>query len=260
VKDLLRATWLLFATHLPRHLRARRTWIVLAVALFPAGLAFLVTSLSKKPAPQEVAVMGGWLALMQVVVPLTGLVLGSAAVAEEVEDRTITYLTTRPMPRPALLLGRWAAIAVVLTTILGLSTWLFLAAASRAKGAGPPLDSGVVWPLVQAVLVGGLVYSALAAALGAFVRHPILIGLGYAFAIEGFLANLPGKNQMLTVQHHLRSLIASSGTEGWAKAKEFAGVQFEPGATAAVVLASILVAALVLGCWRLTRREFLLTS
>ena len=61
MKDLLAASWLLFVTHLPRHVRARRTWIVLAVALFPAGLAWLVTSLSRKPEPQEVAVVGGWL-------------------------------------------------------------------------------------------------------------------------------------------------------------------------------------------------------
>jgi len=262
VRGLPSATWLLFVTHLPRLLRSRRTLLVLVVSLLPALIALLVTSVAIKrpPSPGAVATMGGWILLMQVVVPLTSLVMGSAAVAEEVEDRTLTYLFTRPMPRAALLLGRWAAIAIVLTAILALATGLFLAAASRARGDGPGLDAGVIWPLATAILAGGLAYSALAAALGAFVKHPILIGLGYAFAVEGFLANLPGKNQMLTLQHHLRSWIMSQGSETWNRFERFTAAGTVDAGTAAFVLAGVIVGALALGSWRLSRREFLLSA
>ncbi len=257
---LLGATWLLFHVHLPRLLRARRTLFVLLLALAPAALAWIVTSLSGRIAPGEVAANGGWIMLVQVVTPLSALVLGAATVAEEVEDRTITYLFTRPMPRAALLLGRWAAIALILVLILGLATWLFLLAAERARGDGPPVDAQIARALLFAVLAGAVTYSALAAALGAFVRHPILIGLGYAFAVEGFLANLPGRNQSLTVQHHLRSLMAAQGSPLWAKVEGFASASYESGGTALVVLACIALGALALGSWRLARREFVLSE
>lgn len=262
MRGILSSTWLLFVTHLPRLLRSRRTALVLVVALIPALIALLVTSVATRrpPSPGAVATMGGWLLLMQVVVPLTSLVMGSAAVAEEVEDRTLTYLFTRPMPRAALLFGRWAAIAVVLTAILALGTALFLLAASRAHGEGPGLDAGVTWPLATAVLMGGLAYSAAAAALGAFVRYPIVIGLGYAFAVEGFLANLPGKNQMLTLQHHLRSWIMAQGSETWNRFERFTAAGTVDARTAAFVLVGVVVVALAAGSWRLSRREFLLSS
>ncbi len=67
--------------------------------------------------------------------------------------------------------------------------------ASRSHAPGPPLDPGITLPLLAAALLGGAVYSAIFAAAGVFFRHPMITGLGYAFAVEGFLANLPGRNQ-----------------------------------------------------------------
>jgi len=260
MRALAAASWLMFVTSLPRLLRSRRVLLVLLLALVPALLAWVTTKISSRPEPVEFAVNGGWLLLVQVVTPLASLILGSAAVAEEVEDRTLTYLYTRPMPRAALLLGRWAAIALVLLALLALSTWLFLVAASGARGGGPEIGADVARPLASAVLAGGLAYSALAAALGAFVKNPIVVGLGYAFAVEGFLANLPGRNQLLTVQHYLRSLIVADGSKTWADVEGFVGAGFVHGTTATFTLTAIVVASLVLGSLRVTRREFVMTS
>ena len=66
----------------------------------------------------------GWVLMVQGTVPLVALILGSAVVAEEIEDRTITYLFTRPIPRAAVLLGRWLATALVLELCLLLSAEL----------------------------------------------------------------------------------------------------------------------------------------
>jgi hypothetical protein len=110
------------------------------------------------------------------------------------------------------------------------------------------------------VLAGALAYSALAAALGAFVRNPIVVGLGYAFAVEGFLANLPGRNQLLTVQHYLRSLIAADGSKAWSQVEGLAAAGFEDARTAAFTVAGIVVLSLLLGSWRITRREFVMAS
>ncbi len=260
MRALFAATWLILATSLPRLLRSRRALLVVLLALGPALVAWIATKVSGRPAPAELAVNGGWLLLVQVVTPLASLILGSAAVAEEVEDRTLTYLFTRPMPRAALLLGRWAAIALALLAVLAVATGLFLLAASGARGKGPAIDPGITRPLFTAVLSGALAYSALAAALGAFVRNPIVVGLGYAFAVEGFLANLPGRNQLLTVQHYLRSLIIADGSEAWGKVESLVTVGFVDARTAAFTLAGIVLIALALGSWRIARREFVMAS
>lgn len=257
---LLAATWLMFATSLPRLLRSRRALLVLLLAVGPAALAWIVTRVDPRTSAAEIALNGGWLLLVQVVTPLASLILGSAAVAEEVEDRTITYLTTRPMPRAALLLGRWSAIAIVLLAMLALGAGLFVAACSGARGESLPVDEGIVRPLFYAVLAGGLAYSALAAALGAFVKNPIVVGLGYAFAIEGFLANLPGGNQLLTVQHYLRSLIFAHGSKAWFEVESLTTTEWVDGRRAAVTIAAIVVGALALGSWRIARREFVIAS
>ncbi len=260
MRDLARSTWLVFTATLPRLLRARRTLLVAVLAFAPAAFSWIASQLSTKPSPALLAVSVGWLFLVQVVVPLGSLILASAAVAEEVEDRTLTYLFTRPMPRPALLLGRWLGIVLCLAVIFAAATWLFLAGAARARGEGPPIDDGIRGPLFLAVLAGVAAYSALAASLGAFVKHPIVVGLAYAFAVEGLLANLPGRNQLLTVQYHLRSLIAAHGSTAWSKVEEFSSSQFEDGTVAAWVIAGIVAGALLLGSWRIARREFLVSS
>ncbi|MBL8862821.1 MAG: ABC transporter permease [Planctomycetes bacterium] len=257
---LLQASALHAAMHLPRLLRSRRTLIVLLLALAPALVAWLAGRLNSSNAPGEIAIAVGWIFVLQLVVPLVGLVSGSAAIADEVEDRTLTYLFTRPMPRASLLLGRWAASALLLTAMLGLGVGLFLQAAALARGAGQPLEWGIGAPLLCATLAGGLVYSALAAALGCFVKNPIVVGLAYAFAVEGFLANLPGKNQVLTVQFHLRSLLAQHASPAWAQFEGFTGAGLLEGTTSAAVLGCLTLGALLAGAWRLSRREFVLAS
>jgi ABC-type transport system involved in multi-copper enzyme maturation permease subunit len=199
-----------------------------------------------------VAVHIGWLLLVQVVVPLCALVCGSAVVTEEIENRTITYLFTRPIPRSAVLLGRWAAALVVLSVLLGLS-----ALATTWIGAA---EAGISAPLLTATLLGGAVYSGLFAAAGVFFRHPMIAGLGYAFAIEGFLANLPGKNQILTVQYHLRSVIAATGSRSWHEIAGFSSARFETLGGSIGTLALVLAAVLALGSWRISRKEFVLSA
>jgi hypothetical protein len=104
------------------------------------------------------------------------------------------------------------------------------------------------------------VYSALFAALGTFNRHPMIVGLGYAFAIEGFLANLPGSSQSLTVQFYLRSLLVNENPELWKLVAEAQLQEPDPTRTALLTLAAILVGSLALGSLVISRRQFVLSA
>ena len=50
-----------------------------------------------------------WLLYLRFIVPVLGVFYGTALIADEVEDKTITYLFTRPIPRGAVLLGKYLA-------------------------------------------------------------------------------------------------------------------------------------------------------
>jgi ABC-type transport system involved in multi-copper enzyme maturation permease subunit len=255
----LRSTALIARAHLVRTLTSRRFLACAIVAFLPALVAFLVTSASARAGPGHLAANLGWMILLQIVVPLVTLIAGSAVVAEEIEDRTITYVFTRPIPRASLLFGRWITTTVLITALLWLATFALLAACARARGKGT-LDDTIKVPLYGAVLWGGVVYSALFASLGAFFKHPMLVGIGYAFAVEGFLANLPGNNQALAIQYYLRSLIAQSGAHAWQRVEGFTDTKFQTPERAHTTLAIVLVLALLLGAWRLSTREYELTS
>ncbi|MFN0009086.1 MAG: ABC transporter permease [Planctomycetota bacterium] len=255
---LLASTGLLFRAHVRRVWWSRRALACLALAAIPPVIAWIVTYSNPRLTGAEIATHLGWLLLLQVCVPLIALVTGSAVVTEEIEDRTISYLFSRPVPRPAVLLGRWSAALVLVSTLLALSAFLTVTLASRSAVPGPDAAQGILGPLLAAAVLGGAVYSALFAAAGVFFRHPMIVGLGYAFAIEGFLANLPGQNAALTVQYYLRSVVAVNGSAAW---QEVPGFDLHRFSTSPVVTALAWIGAtLLLASWRIARREFVLSA
>jgi hypothetical protein len=328
--NFLRATLLFFTTHLRRSVRSRRTFFSLAFALLPGAVAWLTASFARRISADDIATAIGWLLMLQVVLPILALVGGTAVIAEEVEDRTITYLFSRPIPRASVLLGRWLAALVVLSVVASIGTGFVLWSATRppvaleratlhavstvqhassgatenpraahdaraTQDADTPrdgdaardrdaaqndgtarnarvereslaapgsrtLNEGIALPLLQAVLLGSLVYSALFSVAGALFKHPMIVGVAYAFVIEGFLANLPGKNQALTVQYYLRSWIVAHGSDAWNRVEGFAGSGFDTPGGAVRTLVLIWLGALAFGAWRVSRREFVLTS
>ena len=53
-----------------------------------------------------------WLLYIRFIVPVLGVFYGTSLIADEVDDKTITYLFTRPIPRSAVLLGKYLAYLV----------------------------------------------------------------------------------------------------------------------------------------------------
>jgi ABC-type transport system involved in multi-copper enzyme maturation permease subunit len=53
-----------------------------------------------------------WLLYIRFIVPILGVFYGTALIADEIEDKTITYLFTRPIPRRAVLFGKYLAYLV----------------------------------------------------------------------------------------------------------------------------------------------------
>jgi ABC-type transport system involved in multi-copper enzyme maturation permease subunit len=258
----LRSSAILYANQLRRIVRSKRALVCLALALVPMGLAFFVVWVAQRHGGNPPAVEIGWVIQVQVIMPILALIIGSAVVSEEVEDRTVTYIFSRPIRRYALLWGRWLAAATFLCAVLAAGTYGTFAILDWGLSGNPrsELPKNILGPLMCVVLLGGLVYSALFAVLGTVFKHPMIIGLGYVFAIEGFLSNMPGKMQVLTIQYYLRSIIAASGSESWRDLEVFSNSMFEPGSEALTTLAILLGGALLLGSWILSRRQYVLPA
>jgi hypothetical protein len=86
----------------------------------------------------------------------------------------------------------------------------------------------------------------------------MILGLAYAFAIEGLLANLPGSTQALSVQYYLRSLLANMEDPAWNSI--FGKAEFlEP--SQALLRLSVFAIVLLGGCsFAVVRKQFVLTS
>lgn len=264
MRDLLRTTLLIFRLHTSTVLRSRRALIAILLAALAPLLAFLAIEFGggqrHHPTPNAAQIVKAisFMLNLQVVVPVMALIAGSAVITEEVENRTITYVFTRPVPRPALLYGRWLSTLVLVCTLLALSSLGILAAASRAEGTIP---DGLATRLVLASCLGGAVYSMIAALLGIFLRRPMIVALGYAFAVEGLLSNLPGSTQSLSVLYYLRSILVDQGDADWKKLGPIVmAVEYlTPSAAVVRLLAFLLVCALV-GGFAIRRKQFVLTS
>ena len=84
-----------------------------------------------------------WVFYLRFAVPVLAVFYGTSLMADEVDDKTITYLFSRPIPRGAVLLGKYVAylvctVAVVLPSVV----LVYLLILSRPGGslAGGFLD------------------------------------------------------------------------------------------------------------------------
>jgi len=148
-----------------------------------------------------------WLLYIRFVVPVLGIFYGTALIADEVDDKTITYLFTRPIPRSAVLMGKYLAY-LICTTLLVLPSvvlvYLFVIPINGGR-IGEAFPSLVVDLAVLAV--GLAAYGSVFALVGAWLRRPLVVGLVFAFGWEPAVLLFPGYLKRLTVGYYLQGLV-----------------------------------------------------
>ena len=146
-----------------------------------------------------------WGLYLYFIVPVLGVFYGTALMADEVEDKTITYLFTRPIARGAVLLGKYLAylactILVVLPSVV--IVYFLLVPFSQLPSTFPSLvvDLGLLG-------LGLAVYGSVFAFVGAFFKRPLLLGLAYAFGFQQVALAIPGSTKQFTVAYYLNALV-----------------------------------------------------
>jgi len=148
-----------------------------------------------------------WVFYLRFAVPALGAFYGTALIADEVEDKTITCLFTRPIARGAVLVGKYLAYLMCSTVIVLPSVILvyFLVVPIQGGGIGQNFPLLVV-DLVL-IAVGLAVYGAVFGLVGAWFNRPLLTGLVFVFGWEPIAVAIPGYMKNLTVAYYLQGLV-----------------------------------------------------
>lgn len=259
---LIRTIVLLFGVQLRAILRSKRGLVCALLALGPVAVALLVRYVTAAHDEAIPAFELGWILMVKGTVPLVSLILGSAVIAEEIEDRTITYLFTRPIPRAGVLIGRLAAAVFAVLVLLGVGAELaFTVLQTGAEQRAMP--EGMAEALRNACLLGGIVYTTLFSVAGALFKHPMIVGIGYTFVVEGFVSMLPGQNASITIQHHLRSWLAGlspSFEQRMLMTELFEHQEVVDAGESLQTLMTVFVVALAVGIWTVSRKQYVLPS
>jgi ABC-2 type transport system permease protein len=149
-----------------------------------------------------------WLLYIRFIVPVLGVFYGTALIADEVEDKTITYLFTRPIPRSAVLAGKYLAY-LLCTVLLVLPSVVLDYFIIVPMGDGPGIGANFPALLEDlGMLAAGLAaYGALFGLVGARVKRPLVAGLVFAFGWEPGVLIFPGYVRRLTVAYYLQGLV-----------------------------------------------------
>jgi ABC-type transport system involved in multi-copper enzyme maturation permease subunit len=147
-----------------------------------------------------------WAFFLKFSIPVLGVFYGTSLIADEVEDKTITYLFSRPISREAVLLGKYLAylactMLVVLPSIM--LVWLLVIPMGGSFGASfidLVKDLGIV-------AIGLAVYGAVFAFIGAKFKRPLLIGLVFVFGWEQVVLMFPGYLKQFSVAYYLQGLV-----------------------------------------------------
>jgi hypothetical protein len=148
-----------------------------------------------------------WLLYIKFIVPVLGVFYGTALIADEVEDKTITYLFTRPVPRSAVLMGKYLAylastVLLVLPSVVIVFFLVVPIGTGRIGAAFPSLAADV-----GMLGLGLAAYGAVFALVGARLRRPLVVGLIFAFGWEQGVLLFPGYLKRLTVAYYLQALV-----------------------------------------------------
>jgi ABC-type transport system involved in multi-copper enzyme maturation permease subunit len=255
-----RAAFLIYRMHIGMILGSRRSLAAIGLAAIPPLLAFLAANFAPdNQTENSIFLKLGTFVLIQFVVPMLSVAMGVGVIADEAESRTITFPFTRPIPRMSLFLGRWLA-ALTAITVLVAASCVLTALLVQVKDRGQPPTNEIVQSFLQAALLGGVVYSLGSAVVGVLLKRGLIFALGYVFAIEALLANVPGSSQSLTVQYHLRSMFIDKEAGIWKFLEEAELIKFLTPEEAVSKLAVATAVLLVVGCVLVSRKQFVLAA
>ena len=199
-----------------------------------------------------------WVFYLRFTVPILGVFYGTALMADEIEDKTVTYLFTRPIRRGAVLVGKYFAYLACTTLVVlpSVSLVYLLVVPMNGTLGGSFID--LVKDLAMLAL-GLAVYGALFAFIGAKFKRPLLIGLIFILGWEQAALAFPGYLKKFTVAYYLQSLVPHAMPSDSVMTAIQGLFRDSPSLPVSLLsLGTILIVFLSLAAWLVERREYVL--
>lgn len=200
-----------------------------------------------------------WLLYVRFIVPILGVFYGTSLIADEVEDRTITYLFTRPIQRGAVLVGKFVAyLACTVLLILPSVMVVFFLMVPVGGGSIAQMFPSLVADL--GMLAAGLAaYGAVFAWVGARVKRPLVAGLVFVLGWEPAVLLFPGYLKHATVAYYLQALVPHAMPEDSTISVLLQAFADVPGIVPSLIALAVLTAgALWLAARTVESREYVL--
>ena len=203
-----------------------------------------------------------WAFYLRFTVPVLGVFYGTALIADEVEDKTLTYLFTRPVSRGAVLFGKYLGYLICTSLVVLPSVVLvyFIVVPLLGGRIGEHFPSLVID--LGLLGLGLAVYGSLFALVGAWFKHPLLTGLVFVFGWEPVATVIPGYMKNFTVAYYLQGLVPHAMPQDGTMSLIQSVLQTFQGATSVWFnlgsLAILWVAALVAATWAVEHKEYVL--
>lgn len=200
-----------------------------------------------------------WLLYIRFIVPVLGVFYGTSLIADEIDDKTITYLFVRPIPRAAILVGKYLSylVCTVLLVLPSVVIVYFLVVPIAGGSIGGEFLSLLA---DLGMLAAGLAaYGAVFALVGARVKRPLVVGLVFAFGWEPTVLIFPGYLKRATVAYYLQALVPHAMPQDSAVSMLMQIFQEVPSvAVSLACLAGITLATLWLAGRAVESREYVL--
>jgi ABC-type transport system involved in multi-copper enzyme maturation permease subunit len=242
---------------------SRRTIFMAMIVAAPVLVAMVARAADV--ASDDVPVSGArifgtivWMLFLRFCVPVLGVFYGTSLIADEVDDKTITYLFTRPVPRSAVLLGKYLSyLACVVLLVLPSVVIVYFLVVPIGGNIGQSFPS-----LAEdlGMLIAGLAtYGALFAFVGARLKKPLVAGLVFAFGWETTVLLIPGYMKRLSVAYYLQALVPHAMPQESSISALLSAFQEMPSVWVSIIsLTGITVVGLWLAGRAVEKREYVL--
>lgn len=121
---------------------------------------------------------------LSMIVPITALILGGAAIGDERRDKTLSFLVLRPIRRVDVVAAKTAGAAAVSSAFAVFGSVALVSAYAAVGG-----DFTILLALTVGGIVVATIYSAVFVLVGSFFSRSTLVGVIYVLFVEGVMVD-----------------------------------------------------------------------
>ena len=228
-------------------LRSKSIYVVLGICLLPTVLALVVQVAMGEESIRDLRRTFGDTLYLDLIaatlLPLATLVLATAAIGDELEDRTMQYLALKPLSRFQIIFEKFLAVTVVMVPIVWFGITLTWAIVALGEFDGM---RDLLWPALASSLVAILGFGSLFMLMSMVIQRALLVGVFYVFVWESALSRfLPGI-RAISIRHFTQSMFVRMVDD-----RRLTVPQISAESTVIIATIGILAICLALSTWRL---------